>query len=103
MKHSRANWSKYVQIISGNSMRSLAVIQCVSGMGEGTIVSDMAEDQGFQEVFRGLGREWRLSNELYRDLQRFTCAMYRKSAGTNEVNELRYRFFCWRKGTVDFN
>ena len=63
----------------------------------------MAEDQEFQEVIQGLGREWKLSNELYRDLQRFTCAMYRKNAGTHEVNELRYRFFCWKKGTVDFN
>ena len=63
----------------------------------------MAQDQGFQEVFQGLGREWQLSNELYRDLQRFNCAMYCKNAGTNEVNKLRYRLFCLKKGDVDSN
>ena len=63
----------------------------------------MAQNQGFQEVFQGLGRKWQLSNELYRDLQRFTCAMYCKNAGTNEVNELRYWLFCLKKGDVDSN
>ena len=59
------NWSKYMQIIAG-----------------------------IPHVY-WLGREWQLSNEFYSDFQRFTCAMYRNNAGTSEVNELRYRFFCW--------
>ena len=63
----------------------------------------MAQDQGFQEVFQGLAREWQLSNKLYRDLQWFTRPMYRKNAGTNKVNELRYRLVCWKKVDVDFN
>ena len=40
----------------------------------------MAQTQGLQEVFQGLGREWQLSNEFYCDFQRFTGAMYRKNA-----------------------
>ena len=44
----------------------------------------MVQNQGFMEVFQGLGREWQLSNEFYSDFQRFTCAMYRKNAGTSE-------------------
>ena len=103
-------WS-IVERIGASTCKSFPGIPCVhwlwysafQGWGKVLLFQIMAEDQGFQEVFRGLGREWQLSNELYRDLQRFTCAMYRKNAGTNEVNELRYRFFCWRKGTVDFN
>ena len=63
----------------------------------------MAQDQEFQEVFQGLGREWQLFNELYHDLQRFTCAMYCKNTGTNEVNKLRYRLFCLKKEDVDSN
>ena len=63
----------------------------------------MAKDQGFQEVFQGLGREWQVSNELYRDLQRFACPMYCRNAGTNEVNELRYWLFCLKKGNVYSN
>ena len=63
----------------------------------------MAQNQGLQEVFQALGREWQRSNEFYSDFQRFTCAMYRKNAGADEDNELRYRFFCWKKGGVDSN
>ena len=73
------------------------------GRGKVLVFRIMAQNQGFQEVFQGLGREWKLSNEFYSDVQRFTCAMYRKNVGTNEVNELRYRFFCWKKGDVDSN
>ena len=51
----------------------------------------------------GLEREWQLSNEPYRDFQRFTCTMYCKNAVTNEVKKLRYRLFCLNKGDVDSN
>ena len=78
-------------------------VSAFQGRGKVLVFRIMAKDQGFQEVFQGLGREWQLSNELYRDLQRFTSAMYCKNAGTNEVNELRYRLFCLKKGDVDSN
>ena len=78
-------------------------ISAFQGRGKVLVFRIMAQDQGFQDVFHGLGREWQLSNELYRDLQRFTCAMYRKNSGTNEVNKLRYRLFCLKKGDVESN
>ena len=70
------------------------------GRGKVLVFWIMAQTQGPHEVFQGLGRESQLSNEFYRDCQRFACAMYRKNAGTNAVHELRYRFFCWKKGDV---
>ena len=78
-------------------------VSAFQGRGKVLVYRIMANDQGFQEVFQGLGREWQLSNELYRDLEWFTCAMCCKNAGTNEVNELRYRLFCLKKGDVDSN
>ena len=88
-----------------DSMHLLAVIQLVHFRDGGIVLvfRIMAHDQGFQGVFQGPGRECQLFNELYRDLQRFTCAMYCKNAGANEVNKLRYRLFCLKKGDVDSN
>ena len=104
--------SRIVERIGASTCRSLPgfhaftgcdTVRAFQGLGKVLVFRIMAQDQGFQEVFQGLGREWQLSNELYRDLQRFTCAMYCKNAGTNEVNELRYRLFCLKKGNVDSN
>ena len=64
-------------------------VSAFQGRGIVLVFQIMAQDQGFQEVFQGLGKGWQLSNELYRDLQRLTCAMYCKNAGANKVNNLR--------------
>ena len=100
--------SRIVERIGASTCKSLpgfhAFTGCTfQGRGKVLVFWIMAQTQGPQEVFRGLGREWQLSNEFYRDSQRFACAMYRKNAGTNAVNELRYRFFCWKKRDVDSN
>ena len=78
-------------------------VSAFQGRGIVLVFRIMAQDQGFQEVFQRLGRGWQLSNKLYRDLPRFTCAMYCKNAGTNEVNKLRYRLFCLKKGGTDIH
>ena len=104
--------SRIVERIGASTCKSLPGFHALTGCdtvsafqrrGKVLVFRIMAQDQGFQEVFQGLGREWQLSNELYRDLQRFNCAMYCKNARTNEVNKLRYRLFCLKKGDVDSN
>ena len=104
--------SRIVERIGASTCKSLRgfhtfsgcdTVSAFKGRGKVLVFRIMEPDQGFQEVFQRLGREWQLSNEFYRDFQRFTCAMYRKNVGTNEVNELRYRFFSWKKGDVDCN
>ena len=101
--------SRIVERIGASTCKSLPGFHVFTGCdtvsafqrrGKVLVLQIMAQDQGFQEVFQGLGREWQLANELYRDLQRFNCAMYCKNAGTNEVNKLRYRL---KKGDVDSN
>ena len=104
--------SSIVERIGASTCKSLPGFHTFTGCdtvsafqrrGKVLVFRIMAQDQGFQEVFQGLGKEWQLSNELYRDLQRFNCTMYCKNAGTNEVNKLRYRLFCLKKGDVDSN
>ena len=102
--------SRMVERIGASTSKSLPgfhtftgcdTVNAFQGRGKVLVFRIMAPDHGFQEVFQRLGREWQLSNEFCSDIQRFTCAMYRKNAGTNEVNELRYRFL--KKGNVDSN
>ena len=99
--------SRIVERIEASTCKSLPGFHAFTGCdaasafqrrGKVLVFRIMAQDQGFQEVFQRLGRGWQLSNKLYRDLHRFTCAMYCKNAGTNEVNKLRYRLFCLKKG-----
>ena len=60
----------------------------------------MTQGAEFQEMFQQLGMEWYLSDNLYRSLQKFTCAMYCSTSGTSDINELRYRLFCLKRGDV---
>ena len=99
----RIGASTYKSLPEFHAFTGRATVSAFQGRGNVLEFRIMAQDQGFQKVFQGLGRDWQLSNELYRNLQRFTCAMYCKNAGTNKVNELRYRLFCLKKGNVDSN
>ena len=47
--------------------------------------------------------EWVLSGMLFQSLQEFTCKLYCSQPETDNINELRYRLFCARKGNIDSN
>ena len=40
------------------------IVSAFQGRGIVLVFRITAQDQGFQDVFQGLGREWQLSNEL---------------------------------------
>ena len=63
-------------------------VSVFQGRGKVLVFWIMAQNQGPQEAFQGLGREWQLSNEFYCDFRGFTCAMYRKNSGTKEVTAI---------------
>ena len=101
--------SRIVEQIGASTCRSLpgfyAFTGCDTGrafQGQGKVLvfRIMAQDQGFQEVLQGLGREWQLSNELYPDLQRFTCAMYCKNAEQTKSTTCDTSCSAWRKGML---
>ena len=52
-------------------------------------------------MFKDLGMEWELSDDLFKKLQEFTCRLYCSRPGTSDINELRYRLFCAKKGNID--
>lgn len=42
-----------------------------------------------------------MSDELFQEIEQFTCCMYIPNSSTVEVNELRYQLFCAKRGEVE--
>ena len=57
----------------------------------------------FRELFHLVGTDWDVPDELFSRLQEFTCFMYSSNPRTKDVNDLRYRLFCVKKGDLDSN
>ena len=57
----------------------------------------------FRELFQALGTEWEVTDELFTRLQEFAFVMYSSNPGTSDVNDLRFRLFCTKKGDLDSN
>ena len=76
-------------------------VSAFSGKGKLTALKLVKRRPAYQELFQQLGVEWELSNELFVRLQEFTCLMYSSNPGTRDVNVLRYRLFCARKGELE--
>ena len=74
-----------------------------SGKGQNSAFKLAKRHMIFRELFQLLGTEWDLSDELFTRLQEFTCFMYNSNPGTKDVNDLRYRLFCAKKGDLDSN
>ena len=76
-------------------------VSAFSGKGKLTALKVAKRRPAYQELFQQLGVEWELSNELSVRLQEFTYLMYSSNPGTRDVNVLRYRLFCARKGELE--
>ncbi|KAK3753762.1 hypothetical protein QZH41_016442, partial [Actinostola sp. cb2023] len=104
--------SRVVESVGPNVCRSLPglhaftgcdTVSAFAGRGKVAAYRIVTRSAEFQETFQQLGMEWNLSDDLYRSLQKFTCTMYCRNPGTSDVNELRYRLFCLKRGDVDSN
>ena len=78
-------------------------VSAFSGKGKLSALRLTKRHMKFRELFQVLGTEWEVSDELFTCLQEFTCFMYSSNPGTSEVNDLRYRLFCAKKGDLDSN
>ena len=78
-------------------------ISAFSGKGKLTVLKLGKRCPAYQELFQQLGVEWELLDELFVRLQEFTYPMYSSNPGTKDVNVLRYRLFCARKGELELH
>jgi len=61
------------------------------GKGKVKALKLVSKTKAFVNLFQEIGMHWQLGEELFNEIQRFTCAMYSSVAGTLDVNEMRYR------------
>ena len=61
----------------------------------------LIKSQHWQDVFHKLGQSWKLSTDLFRKLQAFTCKLYAPSTTTEDINTARYQLFCARHGELE--
>ena len=95
MRHTR---TRFVSITNVFLVRMLSLDVIMSAHFLEKVVK---RSPAYQELFQQLGVKWELSNELFVRLQEFTCLMYSSNPGTRDVNVLRYRLFCARKGELE--
>ena len=72
-----------------------------SGKGKLTALKLARQNPSIQELLERVCLAWEVSEELFMELQQFTCTMYAPNSGTDDVNLLRYRLFCAKKGDID--
>lgn len=76
-------------------------VSAFCGKGKLAALKLAKQHSEFRELFQALGTEWDVTEEQFSRLQKFTCSMYCSNPGTNDVNDLRYRLFCSKKGEID--
>ena len=69
--------------------------------GKITALRLVEQQKSYEEMYKQLRMGWVLSNELFQSLQEFTCKLYDSQPGTDNINELRFRIFCAKRGNID--
>ena len=55
----------------------------------------------FKDVFKRLGENWDVSEDLEKELEEFTCLLYSAKSKNTSINDLRYQLFCAKKGAIE--
>lgn len=108
--------TRYIEIEQVVQCHGLEVCRCLPGLhaftgcdsvsafcGKGKLIplKLVKKHPEFRELFQRFGAGWEVSEDQYQLLQKFTCMMYCSNPGTADVNDLRYRLFCAKKGEID--
>ena len=75
-------------------------VSAFAGKGKLTTLKLARQNPSIQVLFQRVGMEWEVSMELFMELQQFTCPINAPNSGTDDVNLLRYRLFCAKKGDI---
>ena len=65
-------------------------VSTLAGRGKLTALKMLKRNEEVQCMFKDLGSEWTVSEELNDKIETFTCQMYAPRSNTVSVNELRY-------------
>lgn len=68
-----------------------------AGRRKPSALKQMKAEQTFQEAFIQLGQSWKVPQELFETIQKFTGNMCLPSTHTSQVNHLQYVLFCVKR------
>ena len=75
-------------------------VSSFAGQGKVKALALVQKENKFKVAFGDLGREWRVTEELFDIIQEFTCRLYCRNTSVSKVNALRYDIFQAKKGDV---
>ena len=75
-------------------------VSCFAGKGKVKSRKVVQRCEKSQLALSELGGQEKVSTDLYKMLEEFTCLLY-GSKTLSDINELRYELFCFRKGKID--
>lgn len=101
--------TKLAHVLGENNCRALIGLHAFTGCdsvsafaGRGKVAALKAMKlPQFSAVLQDLGNQWNLTMEQHRELEAFVCHLYQSKAGTRDVNDLRYKLFCAKKGETE--
>ena len=88
-------------LIGFHAFTGCDTVSAFAGRGKIAALKILKRSNSYQDTFKELGRDWDMSKDLSTQLEAFTCEMYHSKAGTEDINDLRYRLFCAKQGEVD--
>ena len=75
-------------------------VSAFAGRGKVAALKAMKLEQ-FSGTLQDLGNQWNLTMEQHKQLEAFVCHLYQDKSGTGDINELRYKLFCAKKGEME--
>ena len=74
-------------------------VSAFAGKGKAKAFQLLKSEDYVRVAFNQLGQTWELPQDLFTELEKFTCQLY--SSGTTKVNEARYNLFCSKNGELE--
>ena len=76
-------------------------VSAFAGKGKASALKTIKTDGTVRRTFCELGQSWEMTDELFQNLESFTCRLYAPRETVSDVNELRYCLFCAKNGDVE--
>lgn len=76
-------------------------VSAFAGKGKVNSVKILKSDKYTQDAFAQLGQNLTLSQDLFDEMEKFTCALYTPGASTGKINDARYNLFCAKNGEIE--
>ena len=88
-------------LVGLHSFTGCDTVSAFAGKGKLGALKILKSDVDAKQAFTELGQSWNLSEDLFRRIEKVTCAFYSSGANSSDVNDLRYSLFCAKNGEIE--